>query len=135
MVHISSLHHTNLIDSGLLLRCPAGYFFCTERLRCISGYGLQLKAGQAYNVIRGFQVTRASPMFTLPDCISPGTYTYPDYRFYYVCQSSPTSGIVSTPKLYQCPPGLFYNELYRSCSKSSAFSARDVSNYSNLNIV
>ena len=84
-----------------------------------------MKPGQTYSVIRGFRITRASPMFVLPDCISAGTFSYPDYRFYFVCEMSHT-GVVITPKLYQCPLGLFYNELYRSCTKSSAFLARDV---------
>ena len=115
---------------GVLQRCPTSYYFCHRRLKCISGFDLQTKPEDPVVLTPGFPVSKASPMFILPDCISSGMFEYPDYRFYFVCESLPSSPLVITPKLYQCPVGLFYNSIYRTCTKASSFLGRDVSYFS-----
>jgi len=65
-------------------------------------------------------------MFILPDCVSSGFFSYPDYRFYSVCEHVPGSVDNFDRKLYQCPTGLFYNPIYQGCTKSSFFSGHQV---------
>ena len=78
------------------------------------------------NPVPGQVGARASPMFILPDCISPGLFGYPDYRFYYSCDTIPESAGNLHRTLYQCPAGMFYNSIYQGCTKPSAFSGRQV---------
>lgn len=83
----------------------------------------------------GIKVSSASPMFILPECTAAGTFAYPDYRFYYTCISLEGSSLYFTQTLWQCPTGLFFNSMYRTCGQASTFSGHQVKihqNYENI---
>lgn len=108
------------------MMCPYGYYFDAEQGRCLSWHKIRQKLPIVLPMEKGIKVTSASPMFILPECVAPGTFIYPDYRFYFTCESLEGSALYFTQTLWQCPAGMFYNPMYQTCAKPSSFAGHQV---------
>ena len=108
-------------------RCPYGYYFSSQSLKCLSWNEIRKSIDQIpVSISKGIQVSSASPMFILPECKSTGTFGYPDYRFYYTCSSIEGSALYFSQILFQCPIGLFFNSMFQTCSRASTFAGHQV---------
>lgn len=108
------------------MTCPNGYYFHPTRRVCTLGLALVKEQDHDTGVVKGTRVSSASPMFPVQRCVARGIVPYPDYRYYVSCELIEGSTLEFTQTIYQCPFGLFYNSLYRKCTKPSLFCGRQV---------
>lgn len=112
---------------GILYVCPFGYYFHSTRRSCVLGEQILMEQSpQNALAVKGSKVSGASPMFISQQCVAPGAVPYPDYRYYITCELPSGSNLYFKQTIRQCPFGLYYNNIYRKCTKASMFSDQQV---------